>query len=123
MGAFSHCKHYVPNYGRPMCEAGVDIETRAEAKTKPHGWYRRLPCVRSSLTPIDPFSCDLCVFPTPEEEAAAEQQMMADVAKIVSGECPQCGQRLNKRESARSSVSVCPNGCSSMRECRRIGEP
>jgi hypothetical protein len=119
--AFSvhHCRWYDPQPGgKYNCLKGVDI--RAHVGGADYGWLARTPCVVSSLT-YDPVPCAQCEFPTDDEVAAERAEMDRALQVVLSGKCPECGKDLLRRASPSVTLTACPDGHVSMRECHRIG--
>ncbi len=118
LNVLNNCNHYGNRQGEPTCARGIDI--RAHVGGDDFGWLRRVPCVKSSFS-RDVVPCSLAEFPTAEERAANEKHLMADLATLDAGTCPDCGKALIKQENADAVLTACPDGHVSMRGCKRIG--
>ena len=113
-----HCKHYGNVRGELVCDKGVDV--RAHVGGPDYGWMARIPCVTSKLSK-EQVTCGLRELPTADELAAGLAGMDRLLRAVVNGCCPDCGSALRLRETDEVQLRVCPNGCVSMRGCKRPG--
>jgi len=101
------CRHYVGGLD-PKCRVGHCVRTLVGGDD--YGWLARLPCTRhcKGSLPKDPGpDCSDYSEPSAEEVVEDKARFDAELAAIVSGKCPQCGEPLAQREDPGAVIQFC----------------
>jgi len=89
------CKHYgfMPGQG-PQCTLGINIRNHVGGDN--YGWMARMPCCGGRMArPDNPMvPCERYSPPTEEEIEEGEREWEAAIAKMLAGECPECGGKM-----------------------------